>query len=224
MFSLATYFQGPAVRLHRANTWQYNSLGYRTHEQVTEPHIVVSGCSHTEGVGLAEVEQTWPRQLENKIGTQVINIGLGSSNAEFVSHNLALWLDHYQPQAVIAQWPQVFRQMHWTKGYGDFTTPHKTDDLYKLKLLAGDEHFLLTFVKSVVYLDNKCKLNNIPVIHVHLDIPGPEKPLLEQVGIVMHYHLNVPGNTWHLDNDALDGNHHSSQCHAQWVERIRKLL
>ena len=100
----------------------------------------------------------------------------------------------------------------------------KTDDLYKLKLLTGDEHFLLTFVKSVVYLDNKCKLNNIPVIHIHLDIPGPEKPLLEQVGIEMHYDLKLPGNTWHFDSGALDGTHHSSWCHTQWVERIRKLL
>jgi hypothetical protein len=224
MFSLTTYFQGPAIRLNRANTWQYNSLGYRTHEQVKNPHIVVAGCSLTEGVGLAEVEETWPRQLEEQLGTQVINLGKGAANAEFVSQNLSLWLDHYQPTTVIAQWPQVFRLTHWTEGYGDFTTPHKQDKLYKLKLATGDEHFLLTFVKSVIYLDNKCKLKNVPVVHIHLDVPGPEQPLLEQVGINMHYNLKLPGKTWHFDSGAIDGVHHSEWCHTQWVKRIRKLL
>jgi len=224
MFSLTTYFQGPAIRLNRANTWQYNSLGYRTHEQVKNPHIDVAGCSLTEGVGLAEVEETWPRQLEEQLGTQVINLGKGAANAEFVSQNLSLWLDHYQPTTVIAQWPQVFRLTHWTEGYGDFTTPHKQDKLYKLKLATGDEHFLLTFVKSVIYLDNKCKLKNVPVVHIHLDVPGPEQPLLEQVGINMHYNLKLPGKTWHFDSGAIDGIHHSEWCHTQWVKRIRKLL
>jgi len=224
MFSLTTYFQGPAIRLNRANTWQYNSLGYRTHEQVKNPHIVVAGCSLTEGVGLAEVEETWPHQLEEQLGTQVINLGKGAANAEFVSQNLSLWLDHYQPTTVIAQWPQVFRLTHWTEGYGDFTTPHKQDKLYKLKLATGDEHFLLTFVKSVIYLDNKCKLKNVPVVHIHLDVPGPEQPLLEQVGINMHYNLKLPGKTWHFDSGAIDGVHHSEWCHTQWVKRIRKLL
>ena len=224
MFSLSTYLQGPAIKLNRANTWQFNSFGYRTHEHVANPHIVVGGCSHTEGFGLQEVEETWPSQLENKIGTQVINLGKSAANAEFVSQNLSLWLDHYNPLAVIAQWPQVFRQTHWTKGYGDFTTPHKQDELYKLKLSTGDEHFLLTFIKSVVYLDNKCKLKNIPVIHIHFDVPGPEQPFIEQVGINMHYDLKIPGETWHFDSKAIDGVHHSEWCHTQWVERIRKLL
>jgi hypothetical protein len=118
----------------------------------------------------------------------------------------------------------VFRLTHWTEGYGDFTTPHKQDKLYKLKLATGDEHFLLTFVKSVIYLDNKCKLKNVPVVHIHLDVPGPEQPLLEQVGINMHYNLKLPGKTWHLDSGAIDGVHHSEWCHTQWVKRIRKLL
>ena len=232
MFSIKDYFSSPAIPLRRANTTitpaeelKYNSFGYRTHEfkTVADKHIVVSGCSHTEGVGL-HLEQTWAKQLEKELNTQIMNIGVGGSNTDFVSQNLTLWLDHYKPLAVIAQWPNLYRATHWYKSEARFMNSKCVDELYKQKLLQGDEHFLLTFVKNVVYLDNICKQKNIPLIHIYLDVPGPEQTLLEKQGIEMHYDNKLSGKTWHFDNNALDKSHHSEWCHTQWVKRIRGLL
>ena len=233
MFSLVDYFSSPAIPLTRANTTEtqlsaefaYNSLGYRTHEfdNITDTHIVVGGCSHTEGVGL-HVEQTWVKKLEKELDTQIINLGVGSSNAEFVSQNLSLWLENYKPLAVIAQWPNVYRATHWYNSEARFMNNNCSDELYKQKLLQGDEHFLLTFVKNVVYLDNICKQKNIPLIHIYLDVPGPEQTLLEKQGIEMHYDNKLPGKTWHFDNNALDKAHHSEWCQEQWVNRIGKII
>jgi len=230
MFSLKQYFTGGVIQLARAGTtrrehgidYVYNSHGYRTHDTIKE-HIVVSGCSHTEGVGL-HYQDIWPCQLEKQLNTQVINIALGSSNSDFVSQNLALWCTKHTPKAVIAQWPNVFRSIHWNNSTSVLVNANISDELFRQKLLQGQENFLLTFIKNIVYLDNICKLKNIPVIHIYLDIPGVEQELLQLQGITMHYDLKVPGNTWHFDSGALDGSHHSAWCHTQWVERIRKLL
>ena len=233
MFSLVDYFSSPAILLTRANTTKthfsaesvYNSFGYRTHEfdNITDRHIVVGGCSHTEGVGL-HLEQTWVKKLEKELDAQIINLGVGGSNAEFVSQNLSLWLENYKPLAVIAQWPNVYRATHWYNSEARFMNNNCSDELYKQKLLQGDEHFLLTFVKNVVYLDNICKQKNIPLIHIYLDVPGPEQTLLEKQGIEMHYDNKLPGKTWHFDNNALDKAHHSEWCQEQWVNRIGKII
>ena len=230
MFSLTQYFSGSAIQLPRAGTTQthhgidyiYNSLGYRTHETVKE-HIVVCGCSHTEGVGL-HYQDTWVCQLETQLDTQVVNIALAGSSADFVSQNLAQWCTKFTPLAVIAQWPNVFRAIHWKNSKSILVNSNANDELYRQKLLQGDEHFLLTFVKNVVYLDNICKLKNIPLIHIYFDSPGPEQALLEIQGITMHYDLKLAGKTWHFDSGATDGVHHSKWCHTQWKHRIRKLL
>lgn len=235
LFSVQDYFSSPAIALSRANTTitpfeeiKYNSFGYRTHEfdSITDRHIVVGGCSHTEGVGL-HLEQTWVKQLEKELSTQIINLGAGGSNADFVSQNLTLWLQNHthklRPHLVIAQWPNLYRATHWKNSKSSFVNNTCADELFKQKILQGDEHFLLTFVKNVVYLDNICKLGNVPVIHIYLDTPGPEQILIEQVGINMHYDMKIPGETWHFDRGAFDNQHHSEWCHTQWVKRIRGL-
>ena len=237
MFSLVDYFSSPAIPLTRANTTEtqfsaefvYNSFGYRTYEfdNITDRHIVVGGCSHTEGTGL-HLEQTWVKKLEKQLDIQIINLGVGSSNTDFVSQNLTLWLQNHthklRPHLVIAQWPNVYRAIHWNNSVADFVNNSRTDELYKQKLSQGDEHFLLTFVKNIVYLDNICKQKNIPLIHIYLDVPGPEQTLLEKQGIEMHYDNKLPGKTWHFDNNALDKAHHSEWCQEQWVNRIGKIL
>jgi hypothetical protein len=233
LFSIQDFFSSPAILLTRANTtithykaeFKYNSFGYRTHDfsTIEDRHIVVSGCSHTEGAGL-HLEHTWPNKLEKELDTQIVNLGVNGSNAEFVSQNLRLWLDNYKPLAVIAQWPHLYRATHWKNSKAYFVNSNSEDALFKEKMLQGDEHFLLTFVKNVVYLDSICKQKNIPVINVYLDVPGLEQQLLEQAGIAMHYDSKIPGKTWHFDSGALDNSHHSEWCQTQWVNRLRGLL
>jgi hypothetical protein len=233
MFSLVDYFSTPAITLKRANTtvldlsaeFAYNSFGYRTHEfdSVKEKHVVVAGCSHTEGTGL-HLDQTWVKKLEKQLDNQVINLAVGGSNADFVNQNLTLWLQSYTPQLVVAQWPNIYRATHWNNHAAHFTNSVKRDTVYKEKMLQGNEHFLLTWVKNVVYLDSICKLKNIPVIHIYLDTPGVEQKLLEKQGIEMHYDNKLPEKTWHFDSGALDKMHHSEWCHEQWVNRIVSIL
>ena len=135
-----------------------------------------------------------------------------------------MWLQSYTPHLVVAQWPNVYRATAWFNHESEFTNSASHGTVYKEKMLQGNEHFLLTFVKNIVYLDSICKLKNIPVIHIYLDTPGVEQTLLEKQGIEMHYDNKLPGKTWHFDSGALDKQHHSESCQEQWAKRIGSML
>jgi len=91
----------------------YNSLGYRTKEleyYKDKDFILVMGCSHTEGIGLAE-EEIWHTQLTKEFGYEILNAGCGGVGTDLQMINTLLFLENTQlkPKAVIMQWPNFSR-------------------------------------------------------------------------------------------------------------------
>ena len=242
-FTLTQFFESPAIPIpvcQSKNTFfkfnggtvefNYNSYGYRTKEfnKQIKNHLVISGCSLTEGHGL-HLEQTWSNKLEEQLNVPVINLAKGGANAEFISQNLINWLnsDFTNPIAVIAQWPNPYRATHWNNGLAQFVLNQTADDLYKLKVKHGEEHFYLPWVTNIVRLDGICKLANIPVLHLCFETPelvNPALDILKKHNINLHLDLKQPELTWHFDSAALDNNHHSEWCSNQWTKRILTLL
>lgn len=94
-------------------TYRYNENGHRSRplaELNLDNYILVTGCSHTEGVGLA-VEDTYPHLIADKLGCDYYNLAIGGSGIDILVHNLILWLNKVKtpPKALILQWPEPIR-------------------------------------------------------------------------------------------------------------------
>jgi hypothetical protein len=210
--------------------FNYNSHGYRTNDfnkELTD-YIVISGCSLTEGHEL-HLKQTWGKKLEEQLNIPIVNLAKGGANAEFVSQNLINWINSKftRPTAIIAQWPNPYRSTHWNNNHAQFIVNQNTDDLYKLKVNQGEEHFYLTWINSVIRLDIACKFAGIPILHICFETPklvNPALDTLKQYNIDLHLDLKQPNLTWHFDSSALDNMHHSEWCTEQWTKRILTLL
>jgi hypothetical protein len=208
----------------------YNEYGYRTHsfQNITNNYILISGCSLTEGHGL-DYEQSWGAKIEKNLNLPVINLAKGGANGEFVSQNLCNWLnnDYAKPKIVIAQWPNPFRAIHWQAGQAQFILNQIADNLYKLKITQGVEHFYSSWVKSIITLNDTCKQLSIPILNLcfeGIDTVEPVIEILSQYDITLHMDLKLPGQTWHFDSAALDNSHHSEWCTEQWATRILTLV
>jgi hypothetical protein len=242
-FTLTQFFQSPAIPIpvcQSENTsfkfdggtvkFNYNSYGYRTNEfnKEIKNYLVISGCSLTEGHGL-HLEQTWGKKLEEQLNIPIVNLAKGGANAEFVSQNLINWVnsDFTNPTAVIAQWPNPHRATHWSNGLAQFVLNQVADDLYKLKIKHGEEHFYLPWINNIIRLNSACKLANIPVLHLCFETPesvNPALDILNRYDVNLHLDLKQPELTWHFDSASLDNIHHSEWCTEQWAKRILTLL
>lgn len=232
-FTLRDFYTCPVIPLNKKNKkfvfghevveFIYNSSGYRTHEfnNVTQ-HIVVSGCSLTEGHGLHQ-HQTWAIQYEKLLGITLYNLAKGGSSADFVSQALQNWIYTYNPLLVIAQWPNPFRSLSWKNSEARFNLNSDSDEIYRVNLKNGIENFYHRWCTSIITLNQLCKFKNIPIINMCLetqDVVDPALPILNHYGIELHYDIKIPDHTWFFDSAALDQKHHSEWCNAKWVERL----
>lgn len=242
-FSLTQFFESPTIPILSCQSkiistkfdkgtvdFNYNSYGYRADEfdQSLNNYIVISGCSLTEGHGL-QLYQTWSKKLEHQLNMPVINLAKGGACAEFVGQNLINWIDSdfNNPTAVVAQWPNPYRVLHWVNKKAQFVLNQNADDLYRLKVKNGEEHFYLPWINNIIRLDSKCRVAGIPILHICFETPesiNPALNILNQHNIDLHLDLKQPNLTWHFDNSALDGRHHSEWCNEQWAKRVLTLL
>jgi hypothetical protein len=242
-FTLTQFFESPAIPIPCCQSkniydkfdggiveFNYNSYGYRTNnfDNKFKDYIVISGCSLTEGHGL-HLDQTWGKKLEKKLNIPIVNLAKGSADAEFVSQNLINWINSKvnKPKAIVVQWPNPYRAIHWNNGLARFILNQTLDELYKFKIKHGEEYFYLPWITNIIRLDSVCKLANIPVLHLclePLEVVNPALNILKQYNIELHLDLKKPDLTWHFDNKALDNSHHSEWCSEQWTKRILTLL
>ena len=97
-------------------TYKRNKLGHRCKEleDLDDKFILFTGCSLTEGVGVA-LEDTFTFKLAQQLGMDYYNIGLAGSGADLLSENLSMWFANIKkiPQLVVIQWPAPNR--HYQK-------------------------------------------------------------------------------------------------------------
>ena len=109
------------------NTWRYfdkkvsynlNSNFYRAPEWDTvnwKESIVVFGCSHVFGEGLAQ-DETVCYQLQNLLDRPVINLGQSGTSTMFSWHNSIKFFETFGvPYAVIQLWTDYGRLLYYTE-------------------------------------------------------------------------------------------------------------
>ena len=232
-FTLQDFYTCPVIPLnnvkeqfvygHEVIDFDYNSYGYRTHEfSNVSQHVVVSGCSLTEGYGLHQ-HQTWVSYYEKATDTTVYNLAKTASSADFVSQALQNWIRVYTPTLVIAQWPNPFRSLTWKNSLARFNLNSESDEIYRVNLKNGIENFYHRWCNSIISLNCVCNSKKIPIVNMCLepqDVVEPVLSILNQCNIELQYDMKIPGQTWFFDNAAFDQAHHSEWCNTKWTERL----
>ena len=90
--------------------YRYDTFGFRIgSESLEDDYILFSGCSHTEGVGLA-IEHTYSRLVSSALNSTYYNLAVGGSGIDILVHNMLLFLScNKKPSKVIIQWPDSHR-------------------------------------------------------------------------------------------------------------------
>lgn len=167
-------------------SYKINSLGHRSKELEdldTSNYILVTGCSHTEGIGMP-VELTYPHLLADKFNCDYYNLALGATGIDVVLHNLAIWFSAVEkkPKAVIIQWPDFTRLM---TGTASNLQPrglwHANDDYNKFVNLGIDLEFFEA--KKVMTHHLVQAMIKVPVVYVGLEkvIPFDDNTIIMSV-------------------------------------------
>jgi hypothetical protein len=244
MITPEDYFNQPAMRLadkvnktitkdFGANSieYQYNSLGYRTYEftNITQPYAVVFGSSHTEGIGL-HYEDCWTTYLETLLDYRVYAVAYGGCSSTIIVQNLLNWLssDQLVPEAIVLQWPPIYRMLVWDNSTAKMLTATQSDYQFETLLKSGDENFWVAYAQDIVLADKLCQEKNIPCVHMiletHESCINQIKNVADSFGVTLHLDEKVEGKSWLFDSRALDQIHHSKACHAQWAKRVHEIL
>lgn len=157
-------------------SYSFNSLGHRSvepHEIDFDNYILTTGCSHTEGIGVA-LEDSYAYVLSKRLGCDYYNLGLGGTGIDTVIHNLTMWLSRYKPpKALIVQWPHHARFL--TARTDPDTAPDSEKDIFVCHgawsygegldmILTGES---LNYFKGVRDLA-KIKIDSLNITTVHV--------------------------------------------------------
>lgn len=193
---------------------------------IQQPCLLVSGCSHTVGVGINR-EQVWAQQVAQELGLDLVNVARGGSCAKYVCDSLIDWINTapIPPNLVIAQWPNPYRSMEIIHGKTAFYNVNSANENFKQRLKTNPESFVQEWFEHILKFNSYCQ---VPLINIYLDVDqeSTSKAIqgLQQQGITLHLDKKIPGETWYFDSAASDNFHHSESCHKKWAERIIKIF
>ena len=87
--------------------YRYNNIGYRGDHVDGSEEFIAIGCSQTFGTSLEE-EFTWPAQLENILGSRVVNLGTPGDSARGAIMKAMAYINQFgKPKAVFACFPMA---------------------------------------------------------------------------------------------------------------------
>lgn len=147
--------------------YKYNSQGHRSVEieELGDNYILTTGCSNTEGVGLA-YEDTWSYLVAKHLDKQFYNCAVGGSGPYVTCKNIMLFLSYVKkhPEMIIIQWPffaRFFRIQgvaihihHLTPASYDENREYyemllKDDDAFNINLF--ERQLLISFLENINY-------------------------------------------------------------------------
>lgn len=96
-------------------SYSFNSHGFRDDEFTNEPAVMALGCSFTQGIGVSYCD-TWTKQLSDKLGMRVWNLGVSGSSSDTAYRLAEYWLDHLNIKCVAMLVPSIERFELWDQG------------------------------------------------------------------------------------------------------------
>lgn len=146
-------------------TYRMNKHGYRGTEfdELANFKILVSGCSHTFGIGINE-EDLWCNQFAHHIaGAKVYNLALGGRSPDYVARVISKSIDIIKPNLVMVMWPDMSRFERPAKD-GVSMAWWTANDTYYLDDFADENYQDYNFEKNQLLMNNLCAARRIPLI------------------------------------------------------------
>jgi len=144
-------------------SYNFNEVGMRSGPLKTVNgmiNILVSGCSHTVGIG-SPVEMTWPRRLSEMIPNSVVhNVAIGGASPDYVSRSIYIALQHIKPDLIFILWPDSARIEYYRRN-SPFNMQAWNPEYPKL--FADDTHHFNVMKKNRLLVDLVAR--DIPVFH-----------------------------------------------------------
>lgn len=185
---------------------------------------IALGCSHTAGVGI-DLKDCYVSVLSQLLNCEIKNLGIPGGNATDLLLNLTRELKKYQPEFVIAQWPNPIRRTMWHGKQSHRENIHNASPIFQQLLKVSEENFYQPWIQCIVVADTLCELAQVPCLHIMIEDVEPQyHRALNEYNIVLHVDRKLPNETWLMDSAASDKLHHSARCHKQWAQRIFGLL
>lgn len=144
--------------------YKLNSFGYRCPEWSPMPHgkknVVILGCSHTFGQGLAEDEH-WVHFLSqhNTDRLRYWNLAQPGSSGDKVVRTLYGSEKIIDPNIIIVCWPDWSRR----EGYGKYT--YNMQGTHEQLRNEDDETDLQNFLKNVFFVEKYAEWKNCMTFH-----------------------------------------------------------
>lgn len=145
--------------------YNFNEHGLRSGPLVNVPgkiNILVSGCSHTLGIGIPESD-TWPQQLCGLIDNSVIhNVAIGGASTDYVARSVYIATRLIKIDLIFLLWPDSSRLEYFD------SAPHNiqvTNPQYP-KLFLHDVHHHHSWQKNIIL--SRLAAQSIPIYHAGL--------------------------------------------------------
>lgn len=145
-------------------TYSINSNGHRSKE-IDEldlnNYILVAGCSHTAGIGMA-IEDCYPNLIAKRFNLDYYNLGMSATGIDVLVHNLVVWFTLFKnnlPKFVIIQWPDETRILtgnnpNLLRTMGVWQNNSKFNDFvnlgYDIKYFSCRNILYLTLIKKII--------------------------------------------------------------------------
>jgi hypothetical protein len=148
-------------------TYTFNKHGHRCkniNELDLDNYILISGCSHTQGVGL-ELETTYAYRLSKKLGCDYYNIAISASGADVVQHNVLNWTYTIpkKPKLIVIQWPDHSRFLSYNYEYKNLI-PKGTWQEDVTRFIVNCEDYGAFFARKKLTTELLSNVLQVPVI------------------------------------------------------------
>lgn len=221
-------------------TWPYHTLDFNykfnTHghrsielEELPENYFLITGCSHTLGVGL-RLEDTYPFKLSELLQCQYYNLAMNGSGPDLTFFNTLIFLSKvkFKPKFVLIQWPDPARQFFIGNDTSYFFSPgfsNSSDDVPKAyKILITQNNTILQNIFYRNILANLLVSQDIPVFEFLFSgwlredkVLYPEFDMNVKTGIIPIYETPL------LDT-ARDLHHYGIKCNQSWANTIYNFI
>lgn len=162
------------------DTHRHNVYGFRETREYQTGKTMALGCSYTYGVGI-EKEETWPYLLENMIGDEVYNFGVGGGGPTTITRLVSYWAPKIKPKNVLVSLKyiglfEVYWRGRWLKvtpsvdGYyeGNDITAQEAD-------VFAEENIYADYHRNMKLLKHICRDNGCKLILLDKEIPKSDK-------------------------------------------------
>lgn len=148
-------------------TYKFNEYGFRSksfsnlEEDKNKFRILVTGCSHTMGIG-NKLQDTWPVVLQNLIPNSVVyNLAQGGMSPDYCVRSVYKTIDIFNPDVVLVlwsdksrfEWPTEENMTHWWYPGDDDYPLILSDSYFQDYIFQKNQIFMAAICKHVQYYE-----------------------------------------------------------------------